>query len=324
MLKIFKNKKIYVLLVIFVLLISAIILFWYLNTKRSFANTKGDVINNEEQSIYYTINFDTNGGSNIDSVVVEEGSVIPKPNDPTKEGYTFIEWQLNNEAYDFSSLVYEELILTAFFEENKTTSNNMQNNTNDTSNNITNNNTTSSKINLNNNISVTEYFVSSGSTNCFFYMFVSNLGEVFPDADIGKLNNNPAYVGFFPDKETRREDEVSSEEIDEFLSNGTLKINASWENNFKSVMNKYKSGSYKGIANVDYGEENHRFMFSYDYLSFNGLKVNSSGESANKEIQNALVNATKFMGPCGGFDSYENKILDEELCSKYNLDCDRW
>ena len=43
-----------------------------------------------------------------------------------------------------------------------------------------------------------------------------------------------------------------------------------------------------------------------------------------KEIQNILASSTKFNGPCSGFDSYENKTLTEELCSKYNLDCDRW
>ena len=41
----------------------------------------------------YTISFDTNGGSNIDSITQDYGTVITKPLDPTKEGYTFTGWE---------------------------------------------------------------------------------------------------------------------------------------------------------------------------------------------------------------------------------------
>ena len=40
----------------------------------------------------YTITFDTDGGSTIDSITQDYGTEIVKPNDPTKEGYTFIGW----------------------------------------------------------------------------------------------------------------------------------------------------------------------------------------------------------------------------------------
>ncbi len=40
----------------------------------------------------YTITFDTNGGSTIDSIIQYYGTDIVKPNNPTKEGYTFIGW----------------------------------------------------------------------------------------------------------------------------------------------------------------------------------------------------------------------------------------
>ena len=275
----------------------------------------------EDTLTYYTITFDTNGGTPIDSIVAEEATTIDKPAEPTKEGYTFLYWQLNGEEYDFKTPITSEITLTAIWKEEEKTS---SDNNNSSNNNSSNNQNSASKINLNNNISITEYHVNDGTMDCFFYMFVSNLQEVFPEADINKINNNPAYVSFFPDKEYRASDEVSPEEINEYLNNGTLKINTSRENTIKSILNKYKNGKYKGITNVTYTEDNHRFIFSYDYISFNGLNVNTNGESANKEIQNALSSATKFNGPCGSASSYENKILTEELCSKYNLDCDRW
>lgn len=42
----------------------------------------------------YTITFDTNGGSAVSSITQDYGTVITKPLDPTKEGYTFIGWDI--------------------------------------------------------------------------------------------------------------------------------------------------------------------------------------------------------------------------------------
>ena len=271
----------------------------------------------EEPSTYYTVTFDTDGASSIDSVVVKSGELVEEPDSPVKEGYTFKGWKLKDQEYNFSTPVTGEITLTATWEKNKTT-----NNSTNKEENTTNNNTTST-INLNNNISITEYHISSGNIDCFYYMFVTNLKEVFPSADITKTGDNPAEVDFWPNSD-RTDYEVSTEEINEYLSRGTLKINTSQENNFKNTLNKYKNGTYKGVANVSYTEENHRFTFTYDYISFNGLNISHYGETANKEIEKILANATKFKGTCGGFNNYQNKTLDEELCSKYNLDCDRW
>ena len=43
----------------------------------------------------YTITFDTNGGSNVDSITQDYGSTIVKPLDPTREGYTFTGWDIS-------------------------------------------------------------------------------------------------------------------------------------------------------------------------------------------------------------------------------------
>ena len=41
---------------------------------------------------YYTVIFDTNGGSSITSVEVLENTKVSKPTNPTKEGYKFVGW----------------------------------------------------------------------------------------------------------------------------------------------------------------------------------------------------------------------------------------
>lgn len=57
--------------------------------------------------------FDSNGGSPIDPITVNKGSIISKPENPTKEGYDFLEWRLNGYAYNFSNKVEEDIVLIA-------------------------------------------------------------------------------------------------------------------------------------------------------------------------------------------------------------------
>ncbi|MGI6249709.1 MAG: InlB B-repeat-containing protein, partial [Acutalibacteraceae bacterium] len=41
----------------------------------------------------YTVSFDSNGGSDVDSITQDYGTAITAPAEPTKEGFTFIGWQ---------------------------------------------------------------------------------------------------------------------------------------------------------------------------------------------------------------------------------------
>lgn len=91
----------------------------------------------------YTITFDSAGGTTISTQEVEEGNKVSQPNNPTKEGYNFIEWQLNGVKYDFESVVNQDITLKAVWEEipkidnNTNNSNSGNNNYNPPSNNQT-------------------------------------------------------------------------------------------------------------------------------------------------------------------------------------------
>ncbi len=62
----------------------------------------------------YTVNFNTDGGSFIEAVVIEgDGQKVSKPEDPIKEGYTFKEWQLDGKAYDFNLPLTQNITLVA-------------------------------------------------------------------------------------------------------------------------------------------------------------------------------------------------------------------
>ncbi|MBQ7140193.1 MAG: InlB B-repeat-containing protein [Bacilli bacterium] len=62
-----------------------------------------------------TITFDTNGGSKISSIEITKGEKLNKPADPTKDGYVFIEWLLNNNSFNFDVEIVSDIKLVASF-----------------------------------------------------------------------------------------------------------------------------------------------------------------------------------------------------------------
>lgn len=69
-----------------------------------------------EKIIDYTITFDTRGGSTINPVSVRKGNLLDRPEDPTKDNYTFGGWYTDNaltNEYDFSRPVNSSFTLYA-------------------------------------------------------------------------------------------------------------------------------------------------------------------------------------------------------------------
>ena len=68
-----------------------------------------------EKKEEFTVTFDSNGGSQVESQIVNEGDMAIKPVDPTKDGYDFDGWYLDleDEEYDFSTEVTEDITLEA-------------------------------------------------------------------------------------------------------------------------------------------------------------------------------------------------------------------
>ena len=70
-------------------------------------------------AITYAVTFDSDGGSSVDSQTVQYGGKAVEPRSPVREGFSFIGWFLNDTAYDFDSIVTEDLTLTAHWTEDE-------------------------------------------------------------------------------------------------------------------------------------------------------------------------------------------------------------
>jgi len=63
--------------------------------------------------VMHTVTFDSNGGSPVAPVSVEDAYPAAKPANPTQEGYDFVSWNLNGVPYDFSAQVTSDITLVA-------------------------------------------------------------------------------------------------------------------------------------------------------------------------------------------------------------------
>ena len=81
-----------------------------------------NVYENFREKIYhniltYTVSFNSYGGSSVESQVVKKGETATMPENPTKEGYEFVGWELNGYAYDFGSPITKDITLVARWQE---------------------------------------------------------------------------------------------------------------------------------------------------------------------------------------------------------------
>lgn len=71
----------------------------------------------EDDNKSFTVTFDTDGGSEVESQTIEKGNSATKPEDPTKNDYYFDGWYNNGKLYNFKTPVTSNLTLVAKWEE---------------------------------------------------------------------------------------------------------------------------------------------------------------------------------------------------------------
>ena len=91
----------------------------------------------EANKVLYNVEFETDGGTKINTQTIEKGNLAYQPTPPTKKGYKFIEWQLNGKKFDFKQEINSDIKLIAKWEKaenNNTNTNNNSNNNEETTN----------------------------------------------------------------------------------------------------------------------------------------------------------------------------------------------
>lgn len=67
-----------------------------------------------KSTIYFDVKFDSNGGSRIEPIKVAEGTLVPRPIEPIKNGYYVNSWNYNNKIWDFDKdVVNKNIVLVA-------------------------------------------------------------------------------------------------------------------------------------------------------------------------------------------------------------------
>ena len=75
--------------------------------------------NLQEEQNTCLVEFDTSGGTTIETKKITCGSKISEPDKPEKIGFEFLNWSYNNTAFDFNTKIDKNITLTATY--NKTT-----------------------------------------------------------------------------------------------------------------------------------------------------------------------------------------------------------
>ena len=113
-------KKNIILVLFYVTVISSLV-FFYISSRET-----------------YTVSFDNGLDGVLPTNTVVKGGKIEKPEDPIKEGYTFIGWEVDGKPYDFNTTVNSDIKLDAIWKKNEDTPDNSENNNENTSNGIKN------------------------------------------------------------------------------------------------------------------------------------------------------------------------------------------
>src|SRR5690554_5518267 len=63
----------------------------------------------------FTVTFDSNGGTSVESVIVKEGDKVPEPSpEPTYDGYSFEGWFDGDDKFEFNvTIIDSDLTLVA-------------------------------------------------------------------------------------------------------------------------------------------------------------------------------------------------------------------
>ena len=290
-----------------------------------------EIVKDEEVNNKFLVSFNSDGGSKVESEIINKGEKATMPNNPVKEGYDFVEWQLDGKTFDFNTQITKDITLEALWmqkqsDKDETTDNKEEKpvepipepkpeiptenpKPSETPSDI-------SKINLNDNIMVVIGYYGS---MCGWLSFPTNLEDLFP----GYIQNGRHL--YLADTSEYGELPYSEYEAKESL----IQYDINKENQALNKLKVLASSKIPGVRDFSYSINNHQFKYSFDYLAiyYEGdnpfEKLNNELLSSVEQINVVFNEAYKFSGACGSAPDGP-VLLTKELCDEFNLTCDRW
>lgn len=284
-------------------------------------NFEINIVNREELDdkviTKFKVSFNSDGGNNISSQEVIKGNKVTIPTSPTKDGYSFVEWRLNDKAYDFNSKVEADIELKAIWkkETKPNTSENQKPNNNQNNNSSQNNkpnNENKPNENENNNPPnqepPTPVYDFNLNDNILFSQTENVIFARPSDSCIAELKD-AGYI-FYNEKngDIRIQDPIDMDNYKSLYEFSCVsyisKATANVMEKASGIKIKFYNDNSSALLAIQFAEPEYRRKYKDPFESANTPKYGVM-------IQNA-----------GGVEP--SQLLTEKVCQEYKLSCGRW
>lgn len=290
----------------------------------------------EQNKVLYNVEFETDGGNEINTQTIEKGNLVKQPTTPTKKGYKFIEWQLNGEKFDFKQEITSNIILKAKWEKIETSNNNSNKNENNTNTNTTTNNqnnnenTTNNSSNNNQNTNESTNTTPNEEDTHKGFINLNDNVQYYKGTSCGGYQAikascfNKTYRELMAEFPNNYSAELDDPETLEWLSLDEVPYEKSSLVGYFPGCKTTVSSSIQNTINSTpgfYGEFRDNGFMKPNWIYFTDSKYNKFIGETNNFEKYGLYDITACGGGSGELTYY---TLDENACEKYNLSCDRW
>lgn len=291
----------------------------------------------EQNKVLYNVEFETDGGNEINTQTIEKGNLVKQPTTPTKKGYKFIEWQLNGEKFDFKQEITSNIILKAKWEKIETSNNNSNKNENNTNTNTTTNNqnnnenTTNNSSNNNQNTNESTNTTPNEEDTHKGFINLNDNVQYYKGTSCGGYQAikascfNKTYRELMAEFPNNYSAELDDPETLEWLSLDEVPYEKfSLVGYFPGCKTTVSSSIQNTINSTPgfYGEFRDNGFMKPNWIYFTDSKYNKFIGETNNFEKYGLYDITACGG--GGSGELTYYTLDENACEKYNLSCDRW
>ena len=291
----------------------------------------------EQNKVLYNVEFETDGGNEINTQTIEKGNLVKQPTTPTKKGYKFIEWQLNGEKFDFKQEITSNIILKAKWEKIETSNNNSNKNENNTNTNTTTNNqnnnenTTNNSSNNNQNTNESTNTTPNEEDTHKGFINLNDNVQYYKGTSCGGYQAikascfNKTYRELMAEFPNNYSAELDDPETLEWLPLDEVPYEKSSLVGYFPGCKTTVSSSIQNTINSTpgfYGEFRDNGFMKPNWIYFTDSKYNKFIGETNNFEKYGLYDITACGG--GGSGELTYYTLDENACEKYNLSCDRW